>query len=103
MRAWILYTAVRVGLFAVLFAVFYALTAQLWTFAWAAAAVVAALASFCISYIFFGRLRARVATELASRRPRPPKAGSDEGAEDAALAADQGPGPSPAAEPGRER
>lgn len=85
MRVWILYSALRVGLFAVLFAVFYALTAQLWTYAWAAAALAAALVSFCISYIFFGRLRARVAGELASRRPRAPKAGSDEGAEDAAL------------------
>ncbi|GAA2074195.1 hypothetical protein GCM10009840_04600 [Pseudolysinimonas kribbensis] len=86
MRAWILYSAVRVGLFAVLFAVVYALTAQLWSFAWAVAAVVAALLAFCISYIFFGRLRARALTELAaSRRPREAPAGSDENAEDTVI------------------
>lgn len=86
MRAWILYSALRVGLFAVLFAVVYALTAQLWSFAWAVAAVVAALLAFCISYIFFGRLRARAIAELAaSRQPRTPPAGSDENAEDAVI------------------
>ena len=86
MRAWILYSALRVGLFAVLFAITYALTAQYTDIAWALAAVVAALLAFCISYIFFGRLRARVATELAaSRQQRTAPAGSDEDAEDAAI------------------
>jgi hypothetical protein len=75
-----------VGLFVVLFAILYALTAQLWAFAWAAAAVIAALLSFCISYIFFGRLRARVATDLAaSRRSKAAPAGSDEAAEDTVV------------------
>ena len=85
MRAWILYSAVRVGLFVVLFVVFYLLTVNLWEFAWALAAVVAALVSFCVSYIFFGKLRARVATEMAERaQDRRAKAGSDEDAEDRA-------------------
>ena len=85
MRAWVLFTIVRVGLFAVLFAVIYALTAQLGAFAWAGAAVVAALLAFCISYIFFGTLRARVAAEMAERaQGRRAKSGSDEDAEDRA-------------------
>ena len=33
MRAWVLFTIVRVGMFAILFAVLYALTAQLGAFA----------------------------------------------------------------------
>jgi uncharacterized membrane protein len=85
MRPWVLFTIVRVGLFAVLFAVLYALTAQLGSFAWAGAAVVAALLAFCVSYIFFGKLRARVAAEMAERaQDRRAKAGSDEDAEDRA-------------------
>jgi hypothetical protein len=83
MRAWILYSLVRVGLFAVAFVVLYALTAQIGGLAWLGAAIVAALLAFCISYIFFGKLRARVATEMAmSRQAKAAKAGSDEDAED---------------------
>ncbi|MGN6325643.1 DUF4229 domain-containing protein [Pseudolysinimonas sp.] len=85
MRAWVLFTIVRVGLFAVLFAVLYAVTAPLGSLAWAGAAVIAALLAFCISYIFFGKLRARVAAEMSERsRARTAKAGSDEDAEDRA-------------------
>jgi flagellar biosynthesis/type III secretory pathway M-ring protein FliF/YscJ len=88
MPAWVLFTIVRVGLFAVLFAALYAATAQLGSFAWAGAAVLAALLAFCISYIFFGKLRARVAAEMAERaRTRKAKAGSDEDLEDRARAA----------------
>ena len=88
MRSWILYSALRLGLFVVLFAGFYVLAVQLWgsgLLSAAAAAVVAALAAFCISYIFFGRLRARVAGELAASRTPKPKAGSDEDAEDTVV------------------
>jgi hypothetical protein len=50
------------------------------------AAIVAALLALCISYIFFGRLRERVAAELAASREakaaNAAKAGSDEDAED---------------------
>ena len=85
MRSWILYSALRLGLFVVLFAGFYVLAAQLWgagLLSAAAAALVAALAAFCISYIFLARLRAKVAAELAASRTPKPKAGSDEDAED---------------------
>lgn len=85
MRPWILYSVLRVGLFLVLFGVIYALTAQVWSFAWVIAAVAAALLSFCISYIFFGRLRTRVAEEFAARRPREARAGSDEATEDTVV------------------
>ena len=52
---------------------------------WCLLGVYAALAAFCISYIFFGRLRARVAGELAASRTPKPKAGSDEDAEDTVV------------------
>jgi ABC-type bacteriocin/lantibiotic exporter with double-glycine peptidase domain len=90
MRAWVLFTIVRVGIFAVLFAAIYAATAQLGSFAWAGAAIIAALLAFCISYIFFGKLRARVASEMAQRgRARSAKAGSDEAAEDSPVDEDR--------------
>jgi hypothetical protein len=88
MRAWILYTALRVGLFVVLTAILYAVLVRFMgttLLAGAAAAAVAALLSFCVSYIFLGRLRARVASEFAARRGARP-ASSDEDAEDAAIA-----------------
>lgn len=88
MRSWILYSALRLGLFAVLFAGGYALAVHLWgagLLSAAAAAIVAALAAFCLSYIFFGRLRARVAGELAASRRPAPRTGSDEDAEDTVV------------------
>ncbi|MFC5502578.1 DUF4229 domain-containing protein [Lysinimonas soli] len=89
MRAWILFSAVRLGLFAVLFGVLYALAAPTWpSLAWLIAAVGAAVLAFCISYIFFAPLRERVAREIAETRAgkaRPASAGpSDEDIEDAA-------------------
>jgi len=86
-RAWILFSALRLGLFAVLFGVLYALTASTWpSFAWLIAALGAAVLAFCISYIFFGPLRERVALEIVDARAgkaRPAASGpSDEDVED---------------------
>ena len=63
MRPWIAYTLVRVGLFAVFFAVLFAVGLEWWL-----AAVIAAALGFCVAYIFFRRLRERVALELAAAR-----------------------------------
>jgi Na+/melibiose symporter-like transporter len=63
MRPWIAYTLVRVGLFAVFFAVLFALGLDWWL-----AAIIAAALGFCVAYIFFRRLRERVAIELAAAR-----------------------------------
>ncbi|HEY4224712.1 MAG TPA: DUF4229 domain-containing protein [Pseudolysinimonas sp.] len=90
MRAWILYSGVRVGVFLVLFAVLYAVTASFGLDpAWAIAAVGAAILALCISYIFLKPLRDRVARSVADARTSTPKAaaaksGSDEDIEDAA-------------------
>ena len=85
MRAWILYSALRVGVFVVLFALLFALTNTIGLQpAWLIAAVVAALLALCLSYIFFRRLRERVALDLAAARAARPKSGDDEDVEDRA-------------------
>jgi uncharacterized membrane protein YagU involved in acid resistance len=90
-RAWVLYSALRVGVFAVLFGVLYVITSPVWpgTASWLASAVGAAVLALCISYIFFKPLRERVALSVANARTATPaaaavKAGSDEDVEDAA-------------------
>ena len=90
MRAWILYSALRLGLFAVLFGILYALTVGSFpTMAWAIAGVGGAILALCVSYIFLKPLRDRVALELVTARAGHGKAasiraGSDEDVEDAA-------------------
>ena len=78
-RAWVIYSLLRVGLFLVLFTVLLVLGVVYWI-----AAIAAALIALCISYIFFGKLRARVAEEIEARRKAAgvPVANSDEDAED---------------------
>ena len=70
MRPWIAYSLLRVGLFAVFFTVLLVLGLQWWL-----AAIIAAALGFCVAYIFFRRLRERVAADLAASRtstdPRP--------------------------------
>lgn len=90
MRAWILYSALRIGLFAALFGILYALTAASFpTIAWMISAVGAAVLALCVSYIFLKPLRERVALELVHARSSTGpaasvKAGSDEDIEDTA-------------------
>lgn len=76
MRPWIAYTLVRVGLFAVFFAVLFVLGLDWWL-----AAVIAAALGFCVAYIFFRKLRERVALELATARANTDRR-PDEAAED---------------------
>jgi len=61
--AWIPYTLVRVGLFAVVFVVLMLVGLEGWL-----AAILAAVIAFLVSYIFFRGMRSRVATELAAAR-----------------------------------
>ena len=90
MRPWILYSALRVGVFLVLFALLYALTASIsLNPAWLISAIAAAVLALCISYIFFTGLRQRIAADVAAARSgaaqtRVAKSGSDEDTEDAA-------------------
>ena len=63
MRPWIAYTLLRVGLFAAFFAVLFVLGLEWWL-----AAIIAAALGFCVTYIFFRRLRERVAVDLAAAR-----------------------------------
>ncbi len=90
MRAWILYSALRLGLFAVLFGILYVLTVSAFpTIAWAIAGVGGAVLALCVSYIFLKPLRDRVALELVNARASTGtvakvKVGSDEDAEDSA-------------------
>ncbi|HWH26735.1 MAG TPA: DUF4229 domain-containing protein [Pseudolysinimonas sp.] len=83
MRPWITYTLLRLGLFAVSLIVLMLIGVPLWL-----AAILAAAIGFCVSYIFFPRLRERVAVDLAAARTRrnpDPVAtpvGADESAED---------------------
>ncbi|MDP9028418.1 MAG: DUF4229 domain-containing protein [Actinomycetota bacterium] len=90
MRAWILYSALRLGLFAVLFVILYALTVSAFpTMAWVIAGLGGAILALCVSYIFLKPLRDRVALELVNARASTGtaatvKAGSDEDVEDTA-------------------
>ena len=76
MRPWILYTLLRLGLFAAAFGVLMALQLDWW---WAA--IVASIIAMTVSYIFFGKLRDSVALDLAARREKP-AADPDADAED---------------------
>ena len=64
MKPWLQYALIRVGIFAVVFAVLYLLNQELW-WAWA---IGAALISLCVGYIFFGKLRNRIAADFAARQ-----------------------------------
>ena len=65
MRPWIVYTLVRIGLFAVLFVLLTLLGVDWWV-----AALLAAVLGLLVSYIFLRGLRARFAGELAEARTR---------------------------------
>lgn len=76
-RAWVLYSLIRLGLFAVVFALLYLVAVPWWL-----AAILAAVIGFCIAYIFFRPLRDRMALELAEARERSSRRSADEVAED---------------------
>jgi hypothetical protein len=76
-RAWLLFTAVRLLAFVAPFALLYALGVDWWI-----AAIGAAVIGFCVSYIFLAPLRNRAAVQLAEARAKGPKPSPDEAAED---------------------
>lgn len=102
-RSWLLYSLIRIGLFAVVLAVLLLLQFQPWV-----AAIVAAVVALCISYIFLRKPREAVAKNLYDVRHKQAVAysedGEDENVEDAAIAdaatADAAAGTSTTAEPG---
>lgn len=77
MRAWVVYTVLRVLTFAVPFGVLVALGLDWW---WAAP--LAAVIGFCLSYVLLRRPREAVARALADARASAGTRGSDETAED---------------------
>jgi hypothetical protein len=77
-QPWIKYTLIRVGLFAVLLALLLVVGTNPYL-----ATGIAAVVALCISYIFFGKLRAEVGRSFAERR-RNVGANSDSDVEDAA-------------------
>lgn len=66
MKPWVVYSLLRVGLFAAVFAILMLLGIEWWL-----SAIVAAVVGLCVSYIFFGRLRDRVTRDIATRRETP--------------------------------
>lgn len=79
MKPWILYSLLRLGIFAAVFALL--MVAQI---DWWLSAIIAAILGFAISYIFFGKLRDAVALDIVARRSGPSH-DPDRDAEDAAA------------------
>lgn len=73
MKTWVSYSLLRLALFAAALTLLLLLSVPGWI-----AAIVAAIISFCVSYLFFGRQRARVAALLQKSR----EDGRDEADED---------------------
>lgn len=71
-----LYSLVRVGVFAIALAVLLVVGVPWWL-----AAIIAAVVGLCVAYIFFGKLRDAVAVDIAQRRSRTTK-DADQLAED---------------------
>lgn len=63
MKPWVLYSIIRLGVFAVAFILL--MVFGIW---WWLSMLIAAVLSFTIAYVFFGRLRDRVHQELQDRR-----------------------------------
>ena len=77
-----LYSLLRVGIFAAAFAVLLLIGAAPWL-----AAIIAAIIGFCVSYLFLREARDKVAEDVYTRRhaadeQAPTTPGSDEEAED---------------------
>lgn len=81
--AWLWFTLLRVGLFAVLLAVFaFVLPIEPWV-----SAILAAVIALCVSYIFLSRPRAAVSQQIADTRAGKNRSAidADDEAEDAAV------------------
>ncbi|MCL2515791.1 MAG: DUF4229 domain-containing protein [Nocardiaceae bacterium] len=84
MPAWLRYTVLRLLFIAVPLAVLLILFGTQYWIVWVVASVIA---GFALSYIFLGRTRDQMATELAEARRRGPVATRDDAAEDAEIEA----------------
>jgi hypothetical protein len=80
-RYWLVYTVVRILLFAVPFGLVVAVNADLWPLA----AVIGAVVSFCGSYIFLHKQREAMAADLAAVAAGRRKPVEDDDSEDAAV------------------
>lgn len=76
-RAWIVYSVVRVLVFVAPFGILYAIGLDWWI-----AGLLAAAIGFCLSYIFLRGLRERVTLQLAAARGERLTPRRDEDAED---------------------
>ena len=85
MKATLLYSLARLGVFAGAVALLLLTPLPIW-----ASVIIAALAAFLISYIFFGRLRNEVALAIVKRREAPER-DEDADLEDSLLDAAGGP------------
>ena len=79
-RVWLVYSLLRVALFAVPFALL-----MVANIPWYWAAIVAAIISLCASYIFLGRQRQAMAEDLSAIRRGRKRPIEDNSAEDAAI------------------
>jgi uncharacterized membrane protein YuzA (DUF378 family) len=78
-KAWLKYTLIRLGVFAVALVALLLLNVQP-----VLATVIAAVVGLCVAYIFFGKIRAAMVSELAEGRASTRK-DADAEAEDANL------------------
>ncbi|GGL03376.1 hypothetical protein JOE58_001471 [Curtobacterium luteum] len=92
MKAWLLYTLARLGIFAAALLLLRVLTPMPWYWA----TIVAALVGLLVSYIALAKLRHRVALSLAERRPGPAHDADSDFEDDFVDAAD---GEAPSAQP----
>lgn len=63
MKPWVLYSLIRLGVFALAFTVL--MVAGIW---WWLSMIIAAVLSFTIAYVFFGKLRDTVHRDAQDRR-----------------------------------
>ena len=75
MKPWVLYTLIRVGVFAAVFALLYVLAGLEW---WIAALIAAAV-GLCVAYLFFRPQRDELVRSIGTPRVRP---NTDESVED---------------------
>ncbi len=75
-KPWVVYSLVRVGVFALALAALLLIGIEWWL-----AAIIAAVVGLCVAYIFFGGLRDAVARDIVARRARP-AGDADSAAED---------------------
>jgi len=93
-KAWIVYTLARLGIFAAALAIFLVIG-----FKWYWATILAALVGLLVSYIALPKLRARVAQSLADRRGRPERDADTDFEDDFVDAADAADGDAPSDRP----